>query len=616
MNHPILRLVFVLLALLGSSGSFAGVPDCPDDRDAGLWGIMNQLILIEFAVDPIGVAPLLDGDSRNGKLGDITAEAHRERNAQLRMIREDLRDLDTHGFTEVDQLDADLLAYWLDDRLAMSAMDGWMMPVGSMSGPQVWLPQPGSRVRMLSEQDRKDYLTRLRRVPIVIGDTIDNMRLGMDVGRVPPRVIVLPAVAQCLAQASTEIREDASKSPFYKPFTEMDASDPLAIEARKIISERIVPVYTELALFLQNEYIPACRDTIGAADGFDGIVGYNASLMHHTTLALSAQQIHTKGLDEVARIKGEMIEVIRQTDWYEMVTGAGLTDPPVWAGHDDEELFARFVEFLRTAPEFYYTEPQDLLDGYRAIGKMIDGHLPELFSVLPRLPYGVLPLPAYSADSGPTAYYYSGSAKTGRAGNFMANLSRLDQRPKYEMLALTLHEAMPGHHLQIALAQEIEGQHPIRKRMGFTGFVEGWGLYAEKLGLDMGTGEYGLYSDPYDNFGRLSYEMWRAMRLVVDTGIHSMGWSRDQAIGYMQGNSALSLHNIEAEVDRYIGWPGQATGYKIGELKILELRARAKEAIGDSFDLREFHFVVLGDGALPLPVLEAKVKRWIATQIE
>ncbi len=607
MNHSIFRLIAVLCTLCGVSVSFAGVPACPDDRDDALWNIMNELIALEFERDPVSVGPLLGDDSRNNQLGDESAPVQRARIKKITEIRNRLAALDSSGFTEQDQLDADLVAYWLDEYIREASFERWMMPISGMSGVQVWLPQLGSRVRMQSAKDRRDYLTRLKRVPIVVGDTIDNMRLGIVANRVPPRVVMEPTVAQAMAQASAEIRNDPSKSPFYEPFKSLDAADPMAVEARAIISERIVPVYMELALFLQNEYIPACRDSIGASAGIDGIAGYNAALMRHTTLAMTAEQIHQIGLDEVARIKSEMIEVIRQTDW---ATNPDLGGMKEWS--DEYAFFGAFTHYLRTDPRFYYDDPQDLLNGYRAMGKMIDGELPKLFKTLPRLPYGVRALPDYTAESAPTAYYYRGSIRSGRAGYFMANLSLLDQRPTYEMLPLTLHEAMPGHHLQIALAQEIEGQHPIRKRMEFGAFVEGWALYSERLGLEMGEGELGLYSDPYDNFGRLNYEMWRAMRLVVDTGIHHGGWTRAQAIDFMRQNSALSLHNIEAEVDRYIGWPGQATGYKIGELKILELRAHAEKTLGDRFDLRVFHDVILRDGAVPLPVLEANVTRWLS----
>jgi len=366
-----------------------------------------------------------------------------------------------------------------------------------------------------------------------------------------------------------------------------------------------VPVYTELAVFLSNEYLPATHEEIGAGQSIDGRGAYDAMIAAHSTLPeLSADDIHQIGLGEVQRIRAEMMVVIARTDWS---GNRGSYASP-------DAKFDAFVEYLRTDERFYYDDPQALLDGYKVLSKTIDPELADLFGTLPRLPYGVRPLPAMAAESAPTAYYYPGAQSVGRPGYFVANLSKLDQRPKYEMLALTLHEAVPGHHLQIALAQEIEDQHPIRKTMGFTGFVEGWALYAEKLGLEMGAGERGLYRDPYDDFGRLNFEMWRALRLVVDTGMHAMGWSREKAIDYMAANSALAEHNIAAEVDRYIGWPGQATGYKLGKLEILRIRRQAEEALGDAFDIRAFHDELLGDGAMPLPVLREKMGRWIEDQ--
>ena len=593
----------LLLSMLLSPMGFAQdyLPDCPGGRDPELWAIMNQGIELAYQGDPISVGALLGDESRNDQLADQSAKAIAARLAIKQALFNDLKALDLSGFVHADRLAAELLIYQWGKDLRLSAFKQWQIPITSISGPQVWLPQMGSRVVMQTAKHRQDYLTRLKRVPILIGDQIDNMRLGIADGRMPPLVTIESSVEQAMTQASRAYREDPSQSPFYKPFLELDRNDPVAIEARKVIAERIVPVYQELAVFIQNEYLPACRDSIGAAQGVDGIEAYNAQIASHTTLpGLSAADIHETGLREVARIKAEMLEVIAGTDF---------------GGHaefiSDDAKFASFVDYLRTDDRFYYTEPEDLLNGYKAMAKTIDGELPKLFRVLPSLPYGVKPLPAFSAESAPTAYYYPGSAETARAGNFMANLSLLDQRPKYEMLALTLHEAMPGHHLQIALAQEITGQHPIRKTMGFTGFVEGWGLYSEKLGLEMGEGLNGLYSDPYDNFGRLNFEMWRAMRLVVDTGMHAKGWSREQAVEFMRTNSALSEHNIEAEINRYIGWPGQATGYKIGELKILEIRAKAEAALGENFDIRAFHEELLNDGAIPLPVLDKKMSQWI-----
>lgn len=594
----------VLIGMIFSSIATAQsyLPVCPDGRDPGLWALMNRAIEKAYRADPLWIGPLLDDESRNDQLGDGSIEAIEAGLEDTRLLLEDLKSLDRSGFSETDTLAADLLNYQWEKELRLAEFKNWQVPITSIGGPQIWLPQLGDRVPMLTEKHRKDYLTRLKRVPILIGDQIDNMRMGISEGRVPPRVTIQGSVGQSMSQASREMREDPTKSPFYKPFLSMDQNDPVAAEAREVIVERIIPVYQELAVFIQNEYLPACRDSIGAAQGIDGVGSYNAQIASHTTLPeLTANEIHEMGMREVARIKAEMIEVIQTTDWLKSNSNY----------LSEADLFAAFVEYLRTDERFYYEKSDDLLEGYRALSKKVDPELTKLFGVIPRLPYGVRPLPDFTAESSPTAYYYPGSINAGRPGYFVANLSLLDQRPKFEMLALTLHEAVPGHHFQMALALEIENQHPIRKTMGFTGFAEGWGLYAEKLGLEMGDGELGFYSDPYDNFGRLSYEMWRAMRLVVDTGMHSKGWSRQRAVEFMRTNSALSEHNIEAEINRYIGWPGQATGYKIGELKILEIRAKAEEALGDSFDIRAFHDELLCDGAIPLPVLDKKMSRWI-----
>lgn len=609
MNRPrsILRLLpliaLLLLAPLARGQDY--LPECPPDRDPALWGLMNRALEQAYIADPMGIGSLLGDESRNDKLGDGSAAAIERGSQQTRELLEELKGMDRSGFGERDQLAADLLIYQWEQELRLSAFKQWQMPVNSIGGPQVWLPQMGDSVPLRTRKHFEDYLTRLKRVPIAVGDAIDNMRLGIAEGRVPPRVVVEPAVEQAMAQANPEFREDASQSPFYGPFKKLDHDDPLAVEAREVIAQRIVPVYLELAVFLSNEYLPACRDTIGAAQGVDGRGAYDAMITSHTTLPdWDAEKVHRMGLTEVARIRMEMMKVIERTDW--------IGNDKSWASEDAK--FQAFTEFLRTDSRFYFTNPDDLLGAYRVVSKVIDPELPRLFGTLPRNTYGVRPLPGLSAESAPTAYYYPGSLKSGQAGYFVANLTKLDQRPKYDMMALTLHEAVPGHHLQIALAQEIENQHPIRKIMGFTGYVEGWALYAEKLGLEMGEGEHGLYEDPYSDFGRLNFEMWRAMRLVVDTGMHSKGWSRERAVEFMKANSALSEHNINAEIDRYIGWPGQATGYKMGEIEILRIRREAEAALGEDFDIRAFHDAVLSDGALPLPVLEQRINRWVETQ--
>ena len=609
MNHDsairrVLALVLMaLLAPLAMGQDY--LPACPPDRDPALWDLMNRAIDIMYESDPMGIGPLLGDESRNDELGNNSASAIEQNNQRFAELLDELRSIDRSGFTDRDHLSADLLIYQWEQGQRLAQYKQWQMPVTSIGGPQVWLPQMGDSVPLITREHYADYLTRLKRVPIVVGDHIDNMRLGIAENRVPPRVVVEPAVDQAMAQANPNFREDPTQSPFYTPFNNLDHDDPLAIEAREIITNRIIPVYLELAVFLNNEYLPACRETIGAAQGVDGIGSYSALITSHTTLPqYDANAVHQIGLDEVQRIKSEMMDVIEQTDW--------IGNDKSWASADAK--FQSFTEYLRTDPRFYYTNPDDLLDGYKAMCKDIDPELITLFGHLPRLPYGVRPLPGLTAESAPTAFYYPGSLSSARAGYFVANLTKLDQRPKYEMMALTLHEAVPGHHFQIAIAQEIENQHPIRKTMGFTGFVEGWALYAEKLGLEMGGEENGLYSDPYANFGRLNFEMWRAMRLVVDTGMHAKNWTRDQGVEFMRANSALSLHNINAEIDRYIGWPGQATGYKMGEIEIIKLRRSLEDQLGDDFNLRAFHDELLANGALPLPVLVQKMNRWADTQ--
>ncbi|HVZ94535.1 MAG TPA: DUF885 domain-containing protein, partial [Phycisphaerales bacterium] len=371
---------------------------------------------------------------------------------------------------------------------------------------------------------------------------------------------------------------------------------------------KVVPAFRKLGEFLRDEYIPACRDTIACADFPDGEAYYNFQIEGYTTLPFTAKQIHDIGLKEVARIRSEMMDTIARSDFPKKNELKG------------DELFRAFTDYLRTDPRFYYTSADELLDGYRAIAKRIDAELPRLFGKLPRLPYGVREMPAFIAASSPTAFYYNGSLKNGVAGYFIANTWRLDQRPKYEMIPLTLHEACPGHHLQIALAQELAdaGLPEWRTGVGYTVFVEGWGLYSESLGLDMGDQPFpsghGFFEDPYDDFGRHSYEMWRAMRLVVDTGMHAFNWSRDRAITFMLDNSALTRTNIEREVDRYIAWPGQAVAYKIGELHIKMLRKKAQEALGPKFDIRGFHDAVLGQGAVPLDEMTRQIDAWIARQ--
>ncbi|PYQ55765.1 MAG: DUF885 domain-containing protein, partial [Acidobacteria bacterium] len=363
----------------------------------------------------------------------------------------------------------------------------------------------------------------------------------------------------------------------------------LKSEAVKAFDERDLPAFRKLQSYLTNTYLPASRDTIAMGDLPNGKAWYAFNVRNSTTTNLTPEQIHQIGLSEVKRIRKQMDELIASTGF--------------------KGSFEEFLTFLRTDPRFFYDKPEDLLTGYRDIAKRIDPGLVKLFGKLPRLTYGVIPVPSYSEKSQTTAYYEDGSQAAGRPGYFFANTYDLKSRPKWEMEALTLHEAVPGHHLQLSIAQELENVPEWRRHDDYTAFVEGWGLYAESLGSDLG-----LYEDPYSKFGQLTYEIWRAIRLVVDTGMHDMGWTRQQAIDYFKANAAKTEHDIEVEVDRYIVWPGQALAYKLGELKIKELRAYTEKELGPKFDVRAFHDHVLGNGALPLDLLEKNIKVWVAEE--
>lgn len=553
------------------------------------------------------------GDLRfNDQLSDMSAQAIARDRAQLRAIIDRAKAFDRKSLQEADAVDLDLLEYTIATTLDAARFFPEQQPITALSGPHIELPQLYLSIPLQNDALLSDYAARLEKVPVLIRQHIANMKDGLKAGRVPPKVILAKSVELTRGLAGDDALADPTISPFYTPFRARPAGDAIAARGAKAVREQVVPAFRELADFLEKEYIPNCRGSIGAADGLDGLAAYESNLRRETTTNLSAQQIHDIGLKEVARIKGEMMRVIDETDW------------PDKSKYKGDEKFTKFVEFLRTDPRFYFTEEKALLDGYKVLCKSIDPDLTRLFGVLPRLTYGVRPIPRFAAPSSPAAYCYPGSIKSGIPGYFMVNTYDLSQRPKYGMWSLTLHESVPGHHFQLSIADELEGLHPWRTMLQYTSFVEGWALYSESLGLEMGDSARseanpdarGVYADPYDYFGRLSDEIWRACRLVVDTGMHSMGWTRQQAIDYMLANSAGTELDTVSEIDRYIGWPGQACAYKIGELKITELRKRAEKALGPKFDVRAFHDEVLGAGALPLSVLEKRMDRWIEKQKE
>jgi uncharacterized protein (DUF885 family) len=437
-------------------------------------------------------------------------------------------------------------------------------------------------------KDYEQWLARIGTLDQLIDQNIALMREGVKRGQVPPKIILQRVPPQLEKQIVT----DPTTSPFYEAFRKMPESIPAAEQARlqaaarNSITKTVVPSYTKLKQFVINEYLPQTRETVGLWDTPNGEARYAELARFYTTTDLTPDQIHEIGLKEVSRIRGEMMKVIAKTDF--------------------KGSFDEFLTYLRTDPKFRYTDPKELLQAYEAMAKRVDPKLPQYFGKLPRMPYGVRPIAEQVAPDTTTAYYQGPAMDGRRAGFYYVNLYKPEERPKYEIPVLTIHEAVPGHHLQISLAQELGELPKFRRDFEATAFVEGWGLYSESLGEEMG-----FYEDPYDKFGQLTYEMWRAVRLVVDTGLHHKHWTRQQAIDYFKANAAKSELDIINEIDRYIGNPGQALAYKIGELKIKQLRGEATAQLGEQFDIRAFHDVVLGSGAIPLDVLEANVRRWI-----
>jgi len=439
-------------------------------------------------------------------------------------------------------------------------------------------------------KDYENYVARLAAFQAFARAHIELMRTGIRRGYVPPRV-VLEGIEDSI---QAHVVQDPTESVLFKPFeqlpesiTETDQRN-IIQAGRAAIVNSVVPGYQALLQFMLDEYIPAGREDIAASSLPDGQAFYEHRVRKNTTLDLTPQQVHDIGLEEVRRIRDEMDDVIRRVDF--------------------QRGFREFVHFLRTDERFYVDTPEALMKEVALIMKKMDGQLPRLFKKLPRTPYGLRQIPDHIAPKTTSAYYFPAAGDGMKAGFYYVNTYDLKSRPLYEYEALSLHEAVPGHHLQLALQMELD-LPDFRRFGGITAFIEGWALYAERLGL-----EVGFYQDPYSDFGRLTFEMWRATRLVVDTGMHYLGWTRQQAIDFMAENTALSLLNITNEVDRYISWPGQALAYKIGEIKIRELRTLAEQALGPRFDVREFHGMILENGGIPLDVLEANVKRWIAEQ--
>jgi len=548
-------------------------------------------------VDQPEAATWLGFPGQNRRWRDNSPQGIELRKKHLRDSIAMLKTIRREELPEVEKLNYDLYARFLADieegtQYGDDAGGGsLLMPLNQRDGIQQSAAEILALMPHETVADYEDMLARLEALPVAVEQTLALLQDGLKRGYTPPKI----TLRDVPKQVADLIPSEPMASALLEPFTAFPAGFPesdrarLTDRAKSVYASAVVPAFQKLHAYLAATYIPACRESIAVSALPNGAANYAFRARLETTTSLTPQQIHEIGLAEVKRIHAEMDKVIAATAF--------------------KGSFHEFTEFLRTDPRFFYDKPDDLVNGYRLIVKKIDPELASLFGKLPRLPYGVTPIPEFKAPSQTTAYYQSGAPNVGRPGWYFVNTYKLDARPKWEMEALSLHESVPGHHLQISLAQELEGVPEFRRHAGYTAFVEGWALYAESLGE-----EIGMYKDPYSKFGQLSYEMWRAVRLVVDTGMHSMGWTRQQAIDYFRENTGKTDQDVIAEIDRYIVWPGQALAYKIGQLKIRELRKEAESRLGAKFDERKFHDAVLENGALPLSVLETRMKLWLDSQ--
>ncbi|MCP5091295.1 MAG: DUF885 domain-containing protein [Gammaproteobacteria bacterium] len=531
------------------------------------------------------------GDPRyNDQWSDQSLDGIARRHNKAREFLRRAYAIDRAALSEENQLNYELFRRQLQDDVDVHQFHGHLLPFFHRGGVQN-LENTTNQLRLSTTKDFDDWLTRMGKVNEVVEQHIDLAEAGRKAGIVAPQVLMQRITTQLALQLVSKPED----SPFYGIFESLPESIPVEEQQRlrtaalEIIEKTLLPAYRKLDRYFNKTYLPASRDSIGLSVLPNGSAWYEHLAHSFTTTRMTPDEIHRLGLEEVTRLRVEMQDV--------------MADVAFDGG------FVEFLEFLRTDSRFYFDSSEELYDAYLATCKRIDPELVNLFGVLPRMPYGVKPIPESIAPDTTTAYYSRPAADGSRAGIYWVNLYKPEVRPKYEIEVLSVHEAMPGHHLQLALQQELGNMPMFRRFLGFTAFVEGWGLYSERLGYDLG-----LYVDPYSRFGQLTYDMWRAVRLVVDTGIHYKGWTRQQAIDFFKDNAAKTEHDIVNEIDRYISMPGQALAYKIGQLKILTLRERAERQLRDDFDIRAFHDALLGGGALPLDILEQRMDAWLATQ--
>ena len=581
-----MRSITFLLALL-----LVSAPAISQQKNAALHQLFEQEWQRGLSDYPENAS--YNGDTRyNDRWTDMSLAAIGAREAADRAALAKLQGIGRAALSPSDQLNYDTVEWQLTRNIERQRYREYLMPMTHQGGVQT-ADGIAELLDFRTEKAYSDWLARLDKLPALIDQNIVLLREGVKTGRTPPKAIMQRVPNQINAQ----VVKDPESSAFYAPFKKLPGSIPaqrqaeLRAQARRVIAERVVPAYARLGAYFNSEYLPATRDAIAATSLPDGVAYYDFLARYYTTTDLRAEDIHAIGLKEVARIRAKMETVKNE---------AGF-----------KGTLPEFFSFLRSDPQFFYKTPEALLEGYQALSKRIDPELVKVFKELPRMTYGVRAIPDNIAPDTTTAYYQPGATDGSRAGFYYVNLFKPEVRPTWEMLALSLHEAVPGHHFQFARGMELPDMPMFRRTAYFVAYGEGWGLYAEQLGYDMD-----LYKNPYDKFGQLTYEMWRAVRLVVDTGIHAKGWSRQQAIDYFKANAPKTEQDIVNEIDRYIGTPGQALAYKIGQLKISELRARSQAKLGSRFDLRTFNDEVLGTGSIPLDALEKHIDAWIAAQAE
>jgi uncharacterized protein (DUF885 family) len=585
MRRIIITLLAPLAGLLVSPAFAAKKP-----ASAPLLKLFDQVWQEDLADDPLAATAV--GDTRyNDKLPDMsqaTLDAHNARNftrlQQLRKIKKD-------KLEKIDQLNYDLFEREINERINAANYKSHLYEFRTFDGPHL-LTQVAEYAPFATVKDYENWIARINASGVYFDQWIAQLQLGVNERRTQPRVVI----DKVLEQIKPQLVSNPEESGFYAPFRKMPAGIPQAEQerlqaaAKAAISATGVPAYQRLAAFLRDVYLPGSRDSVGIKETPDGDQYYRNRMAHYTTLVnQSPTNIHNLGKAEVERIRKEMEKTL------EGINFLGTLD--------------QFLQYIRTEERFFYKTPEELLAAYEKTARAIEPQLPKLFGKLPRTPFGIRPIPADVAPTTTTAYYQPPSLDGSRPGYFYVNLFKPETRPTWEIEALTAHEAMPGHHLQIALAYELQNMPEFRRHADYTAFVEGWALYSESLGPELG-----LYQDQFSKMGQLNYDMWRAVRLVVDTGMHQFGWTRDQAIYYFLQNTGRSRQDIENEVDRYISWPAQALAYKIGQLRIQALRDEAEKALGTRFDIRAFHDQILGSGALPLTVLETATRAWITAQ--